>query len=85
MLLFGTKARDVFKAWAKKDKEAQTEAVKRLGLPTNNTAADRAKAMGFGDDVYHGTKTSFDEFSPDKASRHKSFFTAPEHWLANKF
>ena len=85
MLLFGTKARDVFKAWAKKDKEAQTEAVKRLGLPANNTAADRATAMGFGDDVYHGTKTSFDEFSPDKASRHKSFFTAPEPWLANKF
>ena len=85
MLLFGTKARDVFKAWTKADKEAQTEAVKRLGLPANNTAADRATAMGFGDDVYHGTKTSFDEFSPDKASRHKSFFTAPEPWLANKF
>ena len=44
MLLFGTKARDVFKAWAKKDKQAQIEGTKRLGLPENNTAADRAKA-----------------------------------------
>jgi len=42
--------------WLKKDKEAQLEAVKRLGLPANNTAADRAKAMGFSDETYyHGT------------------------------
>jgi hypothetical protein len=26
-----------------------------LGLPKNNTAADRARAMGFDTDVYHGT------------------------------
>ncbi len=57
MLLFGTKARDVFKAWTKADKEAQIEGTKRLGLPENNTAADRAKAMGFDLDnpEYHTT------------------------------
>ena len=63
MLLFGTKARDVFKAWAKKDKQAQIEGTKRLGLPENNTAADRAKSMGFGDETwYHGTNKDFNEF-----------------------
>ena len=44
-----TKVVDMFKAWTKADKEAQIEAVKRLGLPANNTALDRAKAMGFSD------------------------------------
>lgn len=85
MLLFGTKARDVFKAWAKKDKQAQVEGTKRLGLPDNNTAADRAKAMGFGDTQYHGTRSDFDEFSLDKASRHKSIYTTPDTSVANKF
>ena len=36
---------DILKAWTKADKEAQIEGVKRLGLPTNNTAADRAKVQ----------------------------------------
>ena len=85
MLLFGTKARDVFKAWAKKDKQAQIEGTKRLGLPENNTAADRAKAMGFGDDVYHGTRADVDEFDLDRASRHQSIYTTPDTNVANKF
>ncbi len=88
MLLFGTKARDVFKAWAKKDKQAQIEGTKRLGLPENNTAADRAKAMGFYD-VYHGTKSSFDEFDPNKYSKSEyrapAIFTSPQHSLPNQF
>ena len=41
--------------WFRKDKEAQQEAVTRLGLPENNTAQDRAKAMGFDTKAYHGT------------------------------
>ncbi len=49
--------------WIRKDKEAQIEAVTRLGLPANNTAKDRAKAMGFSDETYyHGTDKPFDEF-----------------------
>lgn len=52
--------------WIKADKEAQKEAVKRLGLPENNTAADRAKAMGFGDETYyHGSANNIEEFKPN--------------------
>ena len=51
--------------WTKADNAARVEGVKRLGLPENNTAADRAKAMGF--DVknkwYRGDKTNLDSFN----------------------
>jgi hypothetical protein len=45
------------KEWLKRDKEAQLEAVKRLGLPANNTAQDRARFLGFDLDniEYHTT------------------------------
>ena len=83
MLLFGAKARDVFKAWAKKDKQAQIEGTKRLGLPDNNTALDRAKAMGFGDDVYHGTKADFDSFNSNRVGR--ANYVTPSHKIASLF
>lgn len=35
-----------------------------LGLPANNTAADRAKAMGFDVDAYHGAKKEIRSFDP---------------------
>ena len=58
---------DMLKAWTKADKEAQVEGVRRLGLPDNNTAADRAKALGFRDEpFFHGTKKVFDEFDPNR-------------------
>ena len=38
---------DILTSWTKADDAARIEGVKRLGLPANNTAADRAKAMGF--------------------------------------
>jgi hypothetical protein len=43
--------------WLRKDKEAQQEAVIRLGLGPDNTASDRAKAMGIDIDSpeYHTT------------------------------
>jgi hypothetical protein len=80
--------------WLKKDKEAQLEAVKRLGLPANNTAADRAKAMGFSDKTYyHGTNTSFDEFDLTKSANDKfggdwgarAVFVAPNAEMANRW
>jgi hypothetical protein len=37
-----------------------------LGLPTDNTPAQRAKAMGFDTDVYHGSKQDFDKFKGDQ-------------------
>jgi len=55
--------------WIRKDKEAQLEAVKRLGLKPDNTAQDRAKAMGFGDDMYHGTTKDFNSFDPTRKAR----------------
>ena len=55
--------------WIRKDKEAQLEAVKRLGLKPDNTASDRAKAMGFGDDMYHGTTKDFNSFDPTRKAR----------------
>jgi hypothetical protein len=41
---------------------ARKNAVKMLGLPENNTAAQRAKALGFTDDVYHGTTADVPAF-----------------------
>jgi hypothetical protein len=35
---------------------ARRNAVEMLGLPENNTPMDRARALGFTDNVYHGTK-----------------------------
>jgi hypothetical protein len=45
--------------------DAAYEGVKRLGLKEGNTAADRATAMGFGDNTYyHGSANNIDEFRP---------------------
>ena len=78
-----TKVDDMFKAWAKADDAARIEGVKRLGLPENNTALDRAKAMGFGDDVYHGTKADFDHFDSNRVGR--ANYVTPSHKIANLF
>ena len=66
MLKLGTKVDDMLKAWTKADEAARVEGVKRLGLPENNTAADRARAMGFGDETYyHGSANNIEEFKPN--------------------
>ena len=46
---------------------AQKNAVDMLGLNANNTAMERAKAMGFDTPAYHGTDKSFNEFNPSLA------------------
>jgi hypothetical protein len=46
---------------------ARQNAVKMLGLSETNTAMDRAKAMGFVDDYYHGTNKEFDAFDINKS------------------
>lgn len=38
-----------------------------LGLPTNNTPMDRAKAMGFRESGYHGTAKEIESYDPSKA------------------
>jgi len=37
-----------------------------LGLPPNNTPMDRARAMGFETDVYHGTRKDFRAFNENQ-------------------
>ena len=55
--------------------DAAKEAVLRLGLQADNTAADRAKAMGFSDDTYyHGTGADFTSFNNQK----RKFLDNPE-------
>ena len=51
-----------------------------LGLPPNNTAEMRAKAMGFDTDVYHGTNQNFRLFSTDQAT-----FAAENPSVANLY
>ena len=70
-----TKVTDMMADWARKDTDAQTEAVTRLGLPKNNTAQDRAKVMGFSDETYyHGTNSNIDEFDPQKTNMGNIWF-----------
>jgi hypothetical protein len=49
-------------------KIAQQNAVDMLWLPPDNTAMDRALAMGFDVDAYHGTASVFPEFLKEKAT-----------------
>jgi len=51
-----------------------------LGLPINNTAADRAKAMGFDTNVYHGSKADILIFDPTKP-----VFSTPTSEIANLY
>lgn len=46
-----------------------------LGLPEGNTAADRAWAMGFEDDVFHGTKRVRKAFKEMDGSKRKDSTT----------
>lgn len=50
----------------KAHKVAQENATKMLGLPPNNTAMDRARALGFDQDVYHATTGDIKAFDPLK-------------------
>ena len=49
---------------------AQKNAVEMLGLPANNTAMDRARAMGFDDKTYyHGTNADIKAFDPNMSAQ----------------
>ena len=68
---------------------ARKNAVKMLGLPENNTAMDRAMALGFTDDTFHATFNRFDNFDLSKASPHSQYmpgiFTADKPELADNY
>lgn len=54
-----------------------------LGLPANNTAMDRARAMGFDTDAYHGTgKEVFDAFDPLISADNSHLSTGGRSWLS---
>jgi hypothetical protein len=57
---------------------AQKNASEMLGLPLNNTAADRAKALGFNVPTYHGTTENFR--IPDK-----DVFVSQAPSIANRY
>lgn len=60
-----------------------------LGLPVNNTAMDRAKAMGFDMSTYHGTiNPNIEAFDPSmsKGARHRAgIFSSESPELANTY
>jgi hypothetical protein len=63
-----------------------------LGLPVNNTAADRAAAMGFDTDLLHGTAQDFPAFDLSKAGTNTrqagdelGIFSTSKPFLANDY
>jgi len=60
-----------------------------LGLPADNTAMDRARAMGFDKDVYHGSYSDITNIDPEKFSNRvdymKGFFTADNPEIAGNY
>jgi hypothetical protein len=73
---------------------ARRNAVKMLGLPENNTAMDRAKALGFdvSRPLYHGTSADVSEFNPAMygtntraAGDELGIFTTAKRDLANNY
>jgi len=70
---------------------ARKNAVKMLALPENNTAIDRARAMGFSES-YHGTNRHVDQIDPNKAgtqtgnpNAHMGFFSTPNADEASRY
>jgi hypothetical protein len=71
---------------------ARKNAVQMLGLPENNTPMDRARALGFDTQAYHGTNRDFPAFS-DKMlgaktgakSAKKAHFSASNPEVANTY
>jgi hypothetical protein len=70
---------------------ARQNAVKMLGLPENNTAMDRARALGFVDS-YHGTNRPVDQIDMGMAgaqtgnpNAHMGFFSTPNTAEASRY
>ena len=56
-----------------------------LGLPANNTAMDRAKAMGYTTPTYHGTESDVLAFNLKKSKRGKGISVAENPENANMY
>ena len=69
-------------------KAAQEAATRLLGLPPDNTAMDRARAMGFDDKTYyHGTDADFISFKVTEGARNSNAYVSasPDPKVANHF
>jgi len=71
---------------------AQKNATEMLGLPPNNTAMDRARALGFNMDVYHATTGDIKAFDPlrrgsksDSGWYGDADYTTPNAQYAHRF
>jgi hypothetical protein len=71
---------------------AQKNAVEMLGLPANNTAMDRAKALGYDTPAFHGTNRNFKGFSNEMLgattgakSAQKAHFLAANPEMSNTY
>jgi hypothetical protein len=56
-----------------------------LNLPLNNTAADRAKALKYDRDVYHGSNADIKEFDPDMSAQGGITWVAENPKMANDY
>lgn len=59
---------------------AQKNATEMLNLPPNNTAMDRAKAMGFDGGWYHGRYKDYDQINPER-----TFYTTKDADYASQY
>jgi hypothetical protein len=71
---------------------AQKNATEMLGLPANNTAMDRAKAIGYDTPAFHGTNRNFKGFSNEMLgattgakSAQKAHFLAANPEMSNTY
>jgi len=63
---------------------ARKNAVDMLGLPENNTSMDRANALGYTTEAYHGRAGDFSEFSDQmKGDRNPHPFVQIGHFASN--
>ena len=65
---------------------AQKNATEMLGLPLNNTAMDRARALGYDMTMYHGTDVPFiDAFDPKKTKIIEGVFSTNNPKTGSKY
>jgi hypothetical protein len=65
---------------------ARKNAIKMLGLHENNTAQDRAKAMGFDLETYHGTDApDIESLDPERTKIIKGVFSTTNPKMASRY
>ena len=71
---------------AEAHEQARLNAIKMLGLHENNTAADRAKAMGFDLETFHGTDApDIESLDPERTKIVKGVFSTTHPRTASRY